>query len=93
MDPAVPAVQKCLDFLGNLVHPLSHCNLALLWGLGVHPVLANLEVLMFLENLVTQEALLFLLIPSALEVHHFPSLLWAQSGPQVRGTLVLLAVL
>lgn len=93
MDPAVPVVQKCPDFLGNLVHPLSHCNLALLWGLGVHPVLANLEVLKFLEIPVTQEALLFLLIPLVLEVHHFPSLLWVQSGPQVQGTLALLAVL
>lgn len=92
VDPAVLAVQGFLNFLENLSHPLFHCNLALLSGLGVHLVREDLEVLVFLGIRAIQAALLFLsdlLVP---EVHRYPSLLWVRSDLQVQGILGLLAV-
>lgn len=92
VDPAVLVIQGFLNFLGNLGHPLSHCNLVFLLGLEVHPALADLEVLVFLEILANLEVLLFLLDHLVLKVHHFPFLLWVRSAPLVRGTLGRLAV-
>lgn len=51
------AVQGSLDFQGNLLHPLSHCNPARPSDQEGHPALADLEVPAFLETLANQEAL------------------------------------
>lgn len=92
VDPAFLAVRGSQNFQGNLSHPLFRCNLALLSGLEVRPAQVDLEVLVFLEILAIQVALLFLLDQRILEVHRYPSLLWVRSAPQVQGILGLLAV-
>lgn len=90
--PAVLKVRGFLHFLGSLFHPLSRCIPALLSGLEVRLDLEDLEVLVFLEILAIQKALLFLLDQTVLEVHRYPSLLWVRSALQVQGILGLLAV-
>lgn len=57
VDPIALDVREFLNFLGNLCHPLSHCNLPLLSGLKVRPARADQEVLVFLGILAIQTAL------------------------------------
>lgn len=91
VDQVSPAVQGFLHCLDNLSHPSSRYSPALLWALVVHPDREDLEVLEFLEILVTQPGLLFLSDPLVPEVHRYPSLHGVQWVPQVRGILGLLA--
>lgn len=85
-------VQVFLAFQENQVPPLSHYNPALLLGQARRPVLADLEVLEFLEIQVIQVGLLFLLDQMVPEVRHSPSLLEVRLVPRVQETLGPLAV-